>query len=132
VDRAEQTSKRQEQLSRSRAKRSAAQQAHDQANRPWPEAFSTAVETLLGSTYGPVWVRKQRVWVFDDQGGKAVITEGVISKCSKKSKSSPATDVWDVELAGVPDAYRYPAWAIFSTEELASEVLAELRKFAKC
>ena len=55
LERAEQTSKRQAKLSRSRAKRSAEQQAYDQAHKPWPEALTNAVDTVLGKTYGPEW-----------------------------------------------------------------------------
>ena len=85
------------------------------------------MDTVLGKTYGPEWKRLD-----NDQAGKAVITKGIISKIFKKSTYSPGLDVWDVELRNVPDAYQFPAWAIFESEEVASDVLAELRKLAKC
>ena len=116
----------------SRAKKRAKQEQYDRANRPWNETLAVVVGELLGATYGPVFQKKQKVWVIDEQEQKAIVVQGVISKRNGKRKAKDSESLWDIEFPGEDYAYAFPAWSIFKSEKDAALVLEMLYRVSAC
>lgn len=132
AERMERTEARTAKLMHSRAKKRAEQEQYDRAHRPWNEALAVVVGDLLGATYGPVFQKKQQVWVIDEQEQKAAVAQGIISKRNGKRKAKDSESSWDIEFPGVDYAYAFPAWSIFQSQEDALMVLDMLYRVSAC